>query len=127
MKILYVNESPEVRERYERGQIPSHWFYGAVEMEKDGHEVVWCKEDRHFTYDLSLILKCQPDIIYLPNLNIKNHLLLLLLTWLHIIRIPVYAYLHHAPKVNEGLKTRLYKILLPALKHVFFLSEKSMR
>lgn len=126
MKILYINESPKVHERYLKGLIPSHWFYGAVEMERDGHEVIWCKEERRTTYDLSLVLKYHPDIIYLPNLNIRNHVLLLLLVWLHIIHVPVFAYLHHAPKLDEGWKTRLYKILLPILKHVFFLSDRSM-
>lgn len=126
MKILYINESPEVHERYKNGMIPSHWFYGAVEMEQDGHEVIWCQEKSGKLYDLSLVRQHKPDIIYLPNLNVKNHIILLLLVWLRLIRTPVYAYLHHSPKLNEGMKTRLYRLLLPALKYVFFLSEKSM-
>ena len=127
MKILYISESPEVYERYKKGRIPSHWFYGAVEMEKDGHEVIWSKEKSGKLHDLRLVLKHQPDMVYLPNLNIKSHLVLLMLVWLHIVHTPVLAYLHHAPKLNEGMKTRLYKLLLPALQHVFFLSEKSMQ
>lgn len=127
MKILYINESPEVYKRYKKGLIPSHWFYGAVEMEKDGHEVIWCKEGDSILHDLSLYCKHKPDIIFLPNLNMKNHLLLLVLVWLRIIRIPLYAYLHHAPLRNEGLKSYLYNMLLPVFQHLFFLSEKSMQ
>lgn len=127
MRILYINESPEVHDRYLKGLIPSHWFYGAVEMEKDGHEVIWCKEESGKLYDVKLLRQHKPDIIFLPNLNLKHHLVLLLLVWLKIIRIPLYAYLHHAPLQNEGIKTYLYKLLLPVFNHVFFLSEKSMQ
>lgn len=125
MKILYTG-NPPTHDAYIQGLVPSHWFYGAVQMEQAGNTVIWEWERRNFFNDIVHLIKYKPDIVFIPNLNIKNHLLLLLLAWLHVIRTPIYAYLHHAPKLNEGLKTRLCKILLPALKHVFFLSDKSM-
>lgn len=38
MKILYIYRL------YKEGKNPSHWLYGAVEMEKDGHNVIGEKE-----------------------------------------------------------------------------------
>lgn len=126
MKILYINESPEVHERYLKGDIPSHWFYGAIEMEKDGHDVYWCKENTGFFYDLKLIKKYKPEIIFIPNLNMKSHLLLFLMKKLSLINIPIYAYLHHAPTHGSLLKTYIYKRFLPLSNHIFFLSYKTM-
>lgn len=123
MKILYIGETSTHRQ-YVNGNVPSHWFYGACEMERDGHEVIWAQESSEKLNDLRLIQKHKPEIIFIPNLNIHNHLLLLMVA--HIIRIPVYAYLHHEPQVKKGLKAKLYKYLLGGLKHLFFLSEKTM-
>lgn len=126
MKILYIGEA-KTRRLYEDGLVPSHWLYGAVEMEKDGHKVIWTQESTHVLNDLTLIRKNKPDIIFIPNLNIKSHLLLLLFVWFHIIRKPVYAYLHHSPKNGEGFKSWVYKHSLNSLGHIFFLSELSMK
>lgn len=126
MKILYIGEA-KTRRLYEDGLVPSHWLYGAVEMEKDGHKVIWAQESTQVLNDLTLIRKNKPDIIFIPNLNIKSHLLLLLFVWFHIIRIPVYAYLHHSPKNGEGFKSWVYKHSLNSLGHIFFLSELSMK
>lgn len=126
MKILYIGEA-KTRRLYEDGLVPSHWLYGAIEMEKDGHKVIWTQESTQVLNDLTLIRKNKPDIIFIPNLNIKSHLLLLLFVWFHIIRIPVYAYLHHSPKNGEGLKSWVYKHSLNSLGHIFFLSELSMK
>lgn len=125
MRILYINERPEVHDRYLLGKIPSHWFYGAVEMEKDGHDVIWCGENSALLNDLSLVIKNKPQIIFLPNLNIRNHFLLLLLRSIGIVKIPIYAYIHHTPKA-DGRFRMLYKLLINSLQHVFFLSEKTM-
>lgn len=126
MRILYINESPEVHERYLKGLIPSHWFYGAIEMEKEGNEVIWCQEKKDKLNDLRQIIKYRPDILFLPNLNITNHILVLLLSYLHIIKLPIYAYLHHEPSKKDGIKSRIIRISLNGLNHVFFLSEKTM-
>lgn len=126
MKILYIGES-KTHELYTQGVVPSHWLYGAVEMEKDGHEVIWCKESSSFLNDMHCVCTSHPDLIFIPNFNIKSHLLLLFLSLCWIVRIPIYAYLHHAPKKGEGLKSFLYKLFLCRIKHIFFLSELSMQ
>ena len=124
MKILYIGEET-THNQYIKGNVPSHWFYGACEMEHDGHDVIWAQEKSNILNDLKLIYKHNPDIIFIPNLNIHNHLLLLSIAR-SIIRTPIYAYLHHEPKIKEGLKSKVYKYLLGGVKHLFFLSEKSM-
>ena len=126
MKILYIGES-KTHELYTQGVVPSHWLYGAVEMEKDGNEVIWCKESSSFLNDMHCVCTSHPDLIFIPNFNIKSHLLLMFLSLCWIVRIPIYAYLHHAPKKGEGLKSFLYKLFLCRIKHIFFLSELSMQ
>ena len=125
MRILYIGETA-THEQYMNGNVPSHWFYGAVEMERDGHEVVWSKEGTDLLSDLRAMRQSAPDVIFIPNLNLHNHLLLLLLTAVGILRKPVYAYLHHEPRVKSGIKAKVYKLLLSGVGHVFFLSEKTL-
>lgn len=125
-RILYIGES-KTHEEYLKGRIPSHWFYGAVEMEKDGNDVIWCQEQRGKFHDLSLIGKFGHDIIFIPNLNLQTHMVLLTLASLGLYRKPIYGYLHRMPAVRKGWKKYLYKFLLKGLRHVFFLSEKSMQ
>lgn len=122
MKVLFIG-NVEVYEEHEKGNAPSHWLYGAVEIQKNKHDVVWTQEDSSLLNDLKLIRENKPDIIFIPNLNLHNHLLLLFLKSLHIIKIPIYAYLHHEPSEKKGFKSRLYKQLLKSVNHTFFLSE----
>ena len=68
----------------------------------------------------------RPDIVFIPNLNLRNHLLLLFLSSIGVLRIPIYAFLHHEPKVKRGAKAWFYKLLLSAPKHLVFLSSKTM-
>ena len=63
-----------------QGKVPSHWLYGAVEMEKDGKQVVWQQERKSLLNDLKLVWQVKPDAIFIPNLNIGCHVLLLLLS-----------------------------------------------
>lgn len=39
MKILYIG-TPHNHDLWKEGKNPSHWLYGACEMEEDGHEVI---------------------------------------------------------------------------------------
>lgn len=125
MTILYIGTTDTYR-LYKQGVNPSHWLYGAVEMEKDGNEVIWADESSLLWDDVILIMKHSPNMVFIPNLNIRHHLLLLLLTALGIMRTPVFAFLHHEPKVKRGWKAKIYKLLLSAPKHIFFLSSKTM-
>lgn len=125
MTILYIGTTDTYR-LYKQGVNPSHWLYGAVEMEKDGNEVIWADESSLLWNDVILIMKHSPNMVFIPNLNIRHHLLLLFLTALGIMRTPVFAFLHHEPKVKRGWKARIYKLLLSAPKHIFFLSSKTM-
>ena len=43
MKILYIG-TPYNHDLWKEGKNPSHWLYGACEMEEDGHEVIWKQE-----------------------------------------------------------------------------------
>lgn len=124
MRILYIG-TPHTYQLYKEGKNPSHWLYGAVEMEKEGHQVIWEKETSNFLNDIKLILKYNPDLIFIPNLNIRNHLLLLCLKRIGLIKKPIIAYLHHTPK--SGKVSILYSFLLEALNHCFFLSAKTMK
>lgn len=123
MKILYIG-TPHTYQLYKEGKNPSHWLYGAVEMEKDGHQVIWEKETNSLFNDIKLIRQSNPDLIFIPNLNIRNHLLLLFLKRIRFIRKPIIAYLHHTPK--SGKTSIIYSFLLKALNHCFFLSAKTM-
>ena len=124
-KILYIG-TIDTYNYYKEGKNPSHWLYGAVEMEKDGHKVIWEQESSDLWNDYKLIKQHQPDIIFIPNLNLHNHKLLLLLSALGIYRKPVFAWLHHEPQRKKGIKAIIYSILLSGCKHLFFLSEKTM-
>ena len=123
MKILYIG-TPHTYQLYKEGKNPSHWLYGAVEMEKDGHQVIWEKETTALFNDIKLIRRSNPDLIFIPNLNIRNHLLLLFFRRICFIRKPIIAYLHHTPK--SGKTSIIYSFLLKALSHCFFLSAKTM-
>lgn len=123
MKILYIG-NPHTYQLYKEGKNPSHWLYGAVEMEKDGHQVIWEKETANLLNDIRLIRKCHPDLIFIPNLNIGHHFLLLFLRRIYFIKRPIVAYLHRTPK--SGKTGFIYSFLLKALNHCFFLSAKTM-
>lgn len=124
-RILYIG-TPQTHDQYVQGLVPSHWLYGAVEMEKEGHQVIWEKEGRSFWHDVSLVRKYKPDLVFIPNLNLHSHQGLLLLSALQLCGIPVFAYLHHEPKVKRGLKSYFYRLLLSGCRHLFFLSELTM-
>lgn len=125
MKILYIGE-PSTHDLYLAGGVPSHWFYGAVEMEQDGHEVVWAKERSALLNDLRIIHTHRPDMVFIPNLNLHNHLLILFLAAVGLYRKPIYAYLHHEPLVKNGIKSRFYKLMFRGIRHLFFLSELTL-
>ncbi len=123
MRILYIG-TPDTYRLYKEGKNPSHWLYGAVEMEKDGHNVIWEKETSALLNDYKLVKKYNPDLVFIPNLNIRNHAFLLFLRRIGIYRKPIIAFLHHTPK--SGKTGFIYSFLLKALKHCFFLSSKTM-
>lgn len=123
MKILYIGES-QTYELYKKGGAPSHWLYGAVEMQKEGNIVIFEEEVRSFFHDVILLIKYRPDFVFIPNLNLLNHCLLLLLGLLSFRTIKIYGYLHHEPK--GGIKIFLSRMLLRGCKHLFFLSELTM-
>lgn len=125
MKILQIARIDTYR-YWKEGINPSHWLYGAAEMWKDGYEVDYENESKALWNDCKLVRKHHPDVVFIPNLNLRNHLFLLLFTTLSLMRTPVYAFLHHEPKVKRGWKSLLYKLLLKAPKHLFFLSTKTM-
>lgn len=125
MKILYIG-TPETYRLYKEGKNPSHWLYGAVEMEKDGHEVFWESESISLLNDLRLVRRYKPDAVFIPNLNLRAHYLLLLFSSLHFIGIPIYAYLHHSPISGSGMKQLVCSFLFTGLRHCFFLSKKTM-
>lgn len=126
MRILYIG-TPVNYQLWKEGKNPSHWLYGACEMEQDGHEVIWTKESPGLWNDLKLLHKHYPEQVFIPNLSLKAHILLLCCSALGIVRTPVFAYLHHTPKVPKGLKASFYRFLLSGVKHMFFLSELSMK
>lgn len=126
MKILYIGESNS-HIQYLQGNVPSHWLYGACEMEREGHDVIWIKEEHPLLYDIRQVFKFHPDIIFIPNLNISHHRFLLLCLSLHLLRIPLYAYLHHEPQNRNVFFLLLYKFMLRGVKHIFFLSELTMK
>ena len=123
MKILYIG-TPQTYKLYREGKNPSHWLYGAVEMEKDGHQVIWEQETSSSLNDYRLIKKYKPDLVFIPNLNIRNHAFLLFLKRIGLYRKPIIAFLHHTPK--PGRRGFVYSFLLKALNHCFFLSRKTM-
>lgn len=125
MKILYIGRK-DTYNYYKQGINPSHWLYGAVEMERESMNILWLDEQSAILNDARLLWQYRPDIVFIPNLNLRNHLLLLFLSAIRVICIPVYAYLHHEPKVKHGVKAWFYKLLLSAPKHLFFLSSKTM-
>lgn len=123
MKILYIG-TPQIYERWKEGKNPSHWLYGAVEMEQDGHTVLWKAEQRGGFHDVTLVLLNKPDVVFIPTFNFRAHLLLLFLSAIGIIRVPIYTFVHHTP--NGGKLNWLLRFCLNAAAHVFFLSEKTM-
>jgi glycosyltransferase involved in cell wall biosynthesis len=125
MKILYIGE-PQTASLVHSGVAPSHWLYGAMEMEKAGNEVVWGKERHSLFNDVKLLLKHRPNKIFIPNLNIGNHRLLLALKTLGLVRTPLDVFLHHGRK-ELGTKGVIARFLLSGVDHISFLSKKSMQ
>lgn len=125
MKILYIGEK-RTHDQYIKGNVPSHWLYGAAEMEHDGHEVIWAQEKSTFFNDVRLIFHSKPDIIFIPNLNIHNHILLLSLASIRVIKQPIYAWLHHEPYVKNRHKAKIYRQLFKGIKQIFFLSKLTL-
>lgn len=125
MKILYIGEKKTYCQ-YQKGKVPSHWLYGAIEMERDGHEVIWEQEKKSPKHDLNLIRSYAHDMVFIPNLNLHSHFLLLLLAAIGLYRKPIYAFLHREPAVMTGLRGRIYKLMLHGLSHIFFLSFLTM-
>jgi hypothetical protein len=125
MKILYIGE-PETARLAHEGTAPSHWLYGALEMEKNGHQVVWEKESHALLNDLKLIRHHKPDKIFIPNLNIGNHRLLLTLKSLGIIKTPIDTFLHHG-RPEGGIQGLIVHFLLRGVNRISFLSRKSMQ
>lgn len=86
---------------------------------------VWKQERKSLLNDIKLVWQVKPDAIFIPNSNIGCQVLLLLLSSFHIFNIPIFAYLHHTPKCNGGVKC-LYRRCIMSVRHLFFLSEKCM-
>ena len=125
MRILYIG-TPQIHDLWNSGKNPSHWLYGACEMENDGHQLIWAHEKKFFLNDFFLLLRHRPEIIFIPNLNFRSHLLLLLLASFGLMQIPIYCYLHRTPKGNSLTKKFIYRMLLSGVRHVFFLSKLTM-
>lgn len=125
MKVLYIGE-PQTHEKYLKGIVPSHWLYGACEMERDGHDVIWEQESGELFHDIRLLKTHKPDIVFIPNLNIGHHKLLLAKKALGLCNTPVYAYLHHGRPSRTGIGAKIIRFLLSGVNHLFFLSQKSM-
>lgn len=124
MKILYIGRT-DTYQFCKEGINPSHWLYGALEMEKDGNEVIWADESIALLNDWKLIRKHQPDCVFIHNLNMREHLILSALKVLGMVRCPIFGFLHHTPK--GGKAKVLYWMFLRGIKHIFFLSEKTMK
>lgn len=124
-KVLYIGNKA-THDQYVKGIVPSHWLYGAIEMERCGCQMVWEDESPSLLNDCKLVRASRPDIVFIPNLNLHRHILLLVLSALGIQRKPVIAFLHHEPKVKKGVRSWLYRIALSGCRHIFFLSGKTM-
>lgn len=125
MNILYIGE-PQTYSKYCEGIVPSHWLYGACEMEQDGHHVIWEEEKSSIFNDLKLILKYHPDVVFCPNLNLHNHRLLLLCAAIKLYIKPIYVYIHRTPSSSNKIKKTIYKFMFSGISHMFFLSHKTM-
>lgn len=123
MKILYIGRT-DTYQYCKAGINPSHWLYGALEMEKDGNELIWADESTALFNDWKLVKKHQPDCVFIHNFNMREHLMLSVLRVLGIVRCPVFGFLHHTPK--GGKAKCLYKVFLLGITHIFFLSMKTM-
>ena len=123
MKILYIGRT-DTHQFCKDSINPSHWLYGAMEMEKDGNEVVWADESTALLNDYKLIKRHRLDCVFIHNLNMREHLVLSVFRVLGIVRCPVFGFLHHTPK--GGKAKCLYKIFLRGVTHIFFLSKKTM-
>lgn len=127
MNILFIG--PNItHKQYLEGAVPSHWLYGAVEMEREGHNVFWKDEKTIFFNDIYLIKQYSPDIVFIPNLNMCCHLFILILSVLGIVSTPIFTFLHHEPKFKNKMSVGywLYLLSLRGCKHIFFLSEVTM-
>ena len=66
-------------------------------------------------------------MVFIPNLNLHNHFLILFLAAIGLFRKPIYAYLHHEPQIKSGFKSEFYKLMFRGIKHLFFLSELTLK
>lgn len=124
MRILYIGRT-DTYQYCKDGINPSHWLYGAIEMEKEGNDVIWADESKALLNDYRLVKKHHPDCVFIHNLNMRQHLILSILKVLGVVRCPIYGFLHHTPK--GGKAKLLYWIFLCGIRHVFFLSAKTMK
>lgn len=133
MRILYIG-TPQLHGRFLEKGIPSHWLYGAEELAMEGNDVVWEWEGKSLLHDVKLLRKHRPDAVFVPNLNLRCHIVMLLLNTLHIINVPVFAFLHRQPDIRngnhigvKGIAKRIFtRLAFKGCRHLFFLSELTM-
>lgn len=130
MNILCIS-TKKTFELYKQGKVPSHWLYGTIEMEHDGHNIIYEDLPTKFGEDWKKVRKHKPEMIFIPTMNFNYFILLLFLCSINICKIPVYSYIHHSPRKVKGVRgffiQLLYKQLFKGCKHCFFLSEKTMK
>lgn len=125
MEILYIGTS-WLHGKHIAGKIPSHWLYGAEEMAREGWSVTWKDESKELFHDIRLLRKHCPDVVFIPNMNLRCHVLLLILCAMRIIKTPVFAFVHRVPQKVSLWQKLSYKMVYAGCRHIFFLSELSM-
>jgi glycosyltransferase involved in cell wall biosynthesis len=115
---------------YKEGIYPSHFLYGAIELEKAGFNVVFLSRSQNTNQILRLfenarmILMESPDAIFIPFIT-KDESLVCLLKMLHITRIPIFGYAHRTIRCKKRYNL-LGKLYYNSYNKIFFISQKTI-
>jgi len=115
---------------YKEGIYPSHFLYGAIEIEREGYEIIcisksvkknnlvkWIENSRS-------ILKEKPAAVFVPFIT-DNEFWLSILKILFILRCPILGFSHKT--ISASRRGRLIKkIIYRQYSKIFFLSPLSM-
>lgn len=134
---IYFYHTQDIQKMYAEsaaGRFPSHFLYGAVQLEQMGHEIIWHKHHRidytgRFTRPKQIfnttreILSCRKDYDVLYATSWRGLEFIVLLRALHLFRHTV-ALWHHQPvtRSSNALREALSRFYYRGIDSMFFFS-----
>ena len=130
----HTQDTERIVQEWKQGTFPSHFLYGALQLEDYGISVVWhhqkhtYKRLRDMLVATWKVLSCRKsyDVLYATHsLGIEP---IILLRALRLYRHPIVVW-HHQPivKAKNPLREALARLFYRGIDHMIFFSEKLMQ